>query len=69
MMVFAESFAANHNFSCIRLDAYTGNPRALALYERLGYQQAGQVFFPRRELPFACFEKKTNEESCHESGI
>lgn len=57
MMDFAESFAINHDFSCIRLDAYTGNPQALALYERRGYQRVGQVYFPRRELPFDCFEK------------
>lgn len=57
MMDFAESFAINHDFSCIRLDAYTGNPHAMALYERLGYWRVGQVYFPRRELPFVCFEK------------
>jgi len=43
--------------ACIRLDAYTGNPRALALYEKRGYQRIGQAYFPRRELPFDCFEK------------
>ncbi len=57
MMAFAERFAIDHGFSCIRLDAYTGNPQALALYEGRGYQRVGQVSFPRRELPFDCFEK------------
>jgi ribosomal protein S18 acetylase RimI-like enzyme len=57
LMDFTEDFAAEHGFSCIRLDCYTGNPRGLALYERCGYQRIGQVFFPRRELPFDCFEK------------
>ena len=56
-MDFAESFAMEHGFSCIRLDAYTGHPPALALYERRGYDRVGQVYFPRRELPFDCFEK------------
>ena len=57
LMDFTEAFAGEHGFSCIRLDAYTGNPRALALYEKRGYQRIGQAFFPRRELPFDCFEK------------
>ncbi len=56
MMDFAENFARSHDFSCIRLDAYT-NPQALGLYERRGYRRVGQLYFPRRELPFACFEK------------
>jgi len=57
LMDFAEAFAKNHGFSCIRLDAYSGNPRALALYERRGYRRIGQAHFPRRKLPFDCFEK------------
>jgi ribosomal protein S18 acetylase RimI-like enzyme len=57
LMDCTENFAREHSFSCLRLDCYTGNPRALALYEQRGYQRIGQAFFPRRELPFACFEK------------
>jgi ribosomal protein S18 acetylase RimI-like enzyme len=56
-MDFAERFARDRGFPCIRLDAYTGNPAALALYRRRGYHCAGQVFFPRRDLPFDCYEK------------
>ena len=40
--------ARDHGYACIRLDAYTGNPRAMALYERRGYRQIGQARFPRR---------------------
>ena len=57
LMDFTERFAAEHSFACIRLDAYTGNPRALALYERRGFHCVGQVLFPRRPLPFNCYEK------------
>ena len=56
LMEFTEDFARTQGFGCIRLDAYTGNPRATALYERRGYQRVGQVYFPRRKLPFDCFE-------------
>lgn len=57
LMAFAESFAFDHGFSSIRLDAYTGNPQALALYVRRNYQRVGRINFPRLELPFDCFEK------------
>lgn len=61
LMDFAENFAIDQGFPSVRLDAYTGNPHALALYEGRGYRRAGQLFFPRRELPFACFEKVLSE--------
>ena len=53
----AEQYAIEQGFAWIRLDVYTGNPRAMALYPRQGYRRAGQVWFPRRPLPFDCFEK------------
>lgn len=56
LMDHAEDHARQNGFSCIRLDTYTGTPRALAMYARRGYQQIGQVWFPRRELPFDCME-------------
>lgn len=56
LMDFAESFGRTYGFNSIRLDAYTGNPAAIALYEKRGYQRIGQTFFPRRPLPFDCFE-------------
>jgi ribosomal protein S18 acetylase RimI-like enzyme len=57
LMDFAENFAATNGYASIRLDTYTGNPRAVALYERRGYQIAGYIRFPRRKLPFICFER------------
>jgi ribosomal protein S18 acetylase RimI-like enzyme len=56
-MDFAENYAAEKGFSSIRLDAYSGNSRALNLYERRGFRRVGQFFSPRRELPFYCYEK------------
>ena len=56
LMDFAESFAAGNGYAAIRLDTYTGNPRALALYRKRGYEGVGQVSFPRRKLRFDCFE-------------
>ena len=57
LMDFAEDFAVANGYASIRLDAYTGNPRALALYDSRGYVRTGQVYFPRRILPFYCYEK------------
>ncbi len=56
LMDYAESYARQHRYASLRLDAYSGNPRALVLYHRRGYRKAGQVLFPRRVLPFTCFE-------------
>jgi ribosomal protein S18 acetylase RimI-like enzyme len=61
LMEFAESHGAGHGYASIRLDAYTGNPRSVQLYRRRGYREVGQVRFPRRELPFWCFEISLDE--------
>jgi ribosomal protein S18 acetylase RimI-like enzyme len=58
LMDFAENFARENNYSSVRLDAYSGNPAANALYENRGYQKTGQVYFEHRDLPFNCYEKK-----------
>jgi len=52
-----EQYAITHKFVSIRLDAYTGNPAAIRLYESLGYTPIGQVYFPHRSLPFTCYER------------
>lgn len=57
LMDFAEDYARGHGYSSIRLDAYNGNSRALRLYESRGYRKVGQVRFPRRNMPFNCYEK------------
>jgi ribosomal protein S18 acetylase RimI-like enzyme len=63
LMDFAEAFAEEKGYASIRLDAYTGNERAVELYERRGYTVVGQVFFPRRELPFYCMEKIVRDKN------
>ena len=56
LMDFAEEMAATENYDCIRLDAFTRNPAAFALYENRGYRRAGIVRFRKGE--FFCYEKK-----------
>lgn len=57
LLSFAEEYALKKGFTSIRLDVYTGNPGAVALYQRSGYNERGTVNFPFRRLPFYCFEK------------
>ena len=58
LMDFVEAHAARSGFASIRLDAFSGNAQALALYRGRGYREAGQVYFPGRDLPFVCFERE-----------
>ena len=56
LMDFAERHAMANGWGSIRLDAYSGNAAAVDLYRRRGYRQVGELFFPRRVLPFYLFE-------------
>jgi ribosomal protein S18 acetylase RimI-like enzyme len=59
-MVVCEAYARDHGFVSIRLDAYPGNPAAIALYERLGYRRCGEVAFgykPAGHERYAVYEK------------
>lgn len=56
-----EAFARQHGFATIRLDAYPGNPAAIALYARLGYALRGHVEFdnkPPGHTSYAVYEKR-----------
>jgi ribosomal protein S18 acetylase RimI-like enzyme len=55
-MLAAEAIAQSMNLETVRLDAFSQNPAALALYRRLGYSQVGSVQFRKGE--FFLFEKK-----------
>jgi GNAT superfamily N-acetyltransferase len=55
LMMFAEQHARATGYESLRLDAFTLNPRALRLYERLGYSARGTVRL--RKGMFRCFEK------------
>jgi len=57
LLNFAERFAQTAGYASIRLDVYSGNSVAANFYKKRGYRIAGEVYFPRRELPFWCMEK------------
>ena len=61
IMEFAQAYAKSNGYSCIRMDAFTKNPLALSLYNKLGYEKRGEVYFPGRAIPFYCLEKLFNK--------
>ncbi|MFC1652884.1 GNAT family N-acetyltransferase [Planctomycetota bacterium] len=58
LMDFAEDTARQQECRSVRLDAYSDNPVALALYQSRGYRNAGAVEFPKRCRHGYCFEKQ-----------
>ena len=55
-MRFIEDTLRSSGIQAVRLDAFSLNPYALRLYERLGYRKAGEANF--RKGLFYLFEKK-----------
>jgi ribosomal protein S18 acetylase RimI-like enzyme len=55
LMDYAEEQARERGYDTLRLDAFTKNPPAVALYEKRGYRKAGTVLF--RKGLFYCYEK------------
>ena len=55
LMEYAEQWGKENGYDVIRLDAYTENPGAVGLYQKLKYRQAGTVKF--RKGWFYGFEK------------
>jgi ribosomal protein S18 acetylase RimI-like enzyme len=60
LMRFAEEHAKKSGCSSVRLDTYTSNQRALALYDSLNYRRVGIVTFDRGL--FQVFEKVLGRE-------
>ncbi|MBI4405920.1 MAG: GNAT family N-acetyltransferase [Deltaproteobacteria bacterium] len=55
LMGYIEHKARKLGYRTIRLDAFSENPAAVRLYDRMGYRKAGTVHF--RKGVFHCFEK------------
>jgi len=60
-MACCEAFGRARGFATVRLDAFPGNPAAIALYDRLGYEHRGEVRFdfkpPGHEV-YRVYEKR-----------
>jgi GNAT superfamily N-acetyltransferase len=57
IMAFVEAAALERGCGAIRIDTYSRNMPALALYKSLGYAIVGQVHFRSKDYPFFCMEK------------
>lgn len=57
MMEFAESVALELDCTSIRLDTYVNNPKAMAFYERIGYNKLGYINLKPDKNIYYCFEK------------
>ena len=56
-----EALGKARGFASVRLDAYPGNPAAIALYGRLGYEHRGDVQFdfkPPGHQRYGVYEKR-----------
>lgn len=57
LMDYAENYALENNFKSIRLDTFSQNKRNQKFYETRGYQQLGNIYFPKQsDHPFYCYE-------------
>mgnify|MGYP001484572527 CR=1 FL=1 len=57
LMLFSESLVLQKKLCSIRLDTYSGNPRAMEFYTRLGYRELGTIDLKPNKDKYHCFEK------------
>jgi ribosomal protein S18 acetylase RimI-like enzyme len=57
ILTFAEHYAQENGFTSLRLDVYSENQEAVALYNNLNYKQLGEITYHYQKVPFYCFEK------------
>lgn len=56
VMEYVEQTAKEEGFDSIHLDTFSGNPKALSLYHKLGFVDVGEAFWARGR--FVIMEKK-----------
>ncbi len=57
LMIFAENLVVEKGLKSIRLDTYSGNPKAMEFYRRLGYSELGTIDLKPEKDKYHCFEK------------
>lgn len=57
LMIFAEKLVKEKGLSSIRLDTYSGNPKAMDFYLRLDYTELGTIDLKPNKNKYHCFEK------------
>ena len=57
LMLFTEKLVTEKGLKSIRLDTYSGNPKAMEFYRRLGYRELGSINLKPNKNEYYCFEK------------
>jgi GNAT superfamily N-acetyltransferase len=57
LMLFTENLVIEKGLKSIRLDTYSGNPKAMDFYRRLGYTELGTIDLKPEKEKYYCFEK------------
>jgi len=57
LMLFTEKLVMEKGLKSIRLDTYSGNPKAMEFYRRLGYTELGTINLKPNKNEYYCFEK------------
>ena len=57
LMIFTEELGKKKDLKSIRLDTYSGNPKAMEFYIRLGYRELGAINLKPDKNEYYCFEK------------
>ena len=57
LMLFVEQIVAEEGYQSIRLDTYSGNPKAMEFYRKLGYKERGTIDLKAEKDKYYCFEK------------
>ena len=57
LMLFTEKLVIEKGLKSIRLDTYSGNPKAMEFYRRLGYTELGTIDLKSNKDKYHCFEK------------
>ena len=57
LMLFTENLVIEKGLYSIRLDTYSGNPKAMEFYRRLGYSELGTIDLKPDKDKYHCFEK------------
>jgi GNAT superfamily N-acetyltransferase len=57
LMLFTEKLVLEKGLKSIRLDTYSGNPKAMEFYRRLGYSELGSIDLKPDKDKYYCFEK------------
>ena len=57
LMLFAEEKAIKNNLYSVRLDTYSGNPKAINFYRNIGYIELGSINLKPNKNEYYCFEK------------